>query len=82
MVENCIKSFNIILMKFHCFYCHCYITCCCEKVVIDKDDVAKGLHELVTHYNIAKLVVGAAVDEYYSKYVSQSCMPHSVCLCC
>ncbi|CAD6333741.1 unnamed protein product [Miscanthus lutarioriparius] len=38
----------------------------CEKVVIDKDNVAKGLHELVTHYNIAKLVVGAAVDEYYS----------------
>ena len=41
----------------------------CEKVIIEKDDVAKGLEELIAHYGIAKLVVGAAADECYSKYV-------------
>ncbi|XP_066324410.1 U-box domain-containing protein 36-like [Miscanthus floridulus] len=39
----------------------------CEKVIIEKDDVAKGLEELIAHYGIAKLVVGAAADECYSK---------------
>jgi len=41
----------------------------CEEVIIEKDDVAKGLEELIAHYVIAKLVVGAAADERYSKYV-------------
>ena len=43
----------------------------CWKVTIVKDEVAKGLVELISHHGITKLVMGAAPDERYSEYGSQ-----------
>lgn len=40
----------------------------CEKIIIEKDDVAKGLEELIALHGITKLVMGAAADKHYSKY--------------
>ena len=42
----------------------------CEKVIIETDNVAKGLEELVTLHNITELVMGAAADGHFSKYGS------------
>ncbi|CAN6238911.1 unnamed protein product [Urochloa humidicola] len=39
----------------------------CEKIIIDKDDVATGLEELIAFHGITKLVMGAAADKHYSK---------------
>ncbi|CAM0944662.1 unnamed protein product [Alopecurus aequalis] len=39
----------------------------CEKIVIENDDVAKGLEELITLHGITKLVMGAVSDRHYSK---------------
>ncbi|XBI47668.1 U-box domain-containing protein 33-like [Triticum dicoccoides] len=39
----------------------------CEKIIIEKDDVAKGLEELIVLHGITKLVMGAAADKHYSK---------------
>ncbi|OAY75725.1 U-box domain-containing protein 33 [Ananas comosus] len=38
-----------------------------EKLVIEMDDVAKGLLELISLHGITKLVMGAAADKHYSK---------------
>lgn len=43
-----------------------------EKLVIEMDDVAKGLLELISLHGITKLVMGAAADKHYSKYVTKS----------
>ncbi|KAL6634887.1 hypothetical protein ACP70R_027558 [Stipagrostis hirtigluma subsp. patula] len=39
----------------------------CEKLIIDKDDVAKGLEELIVLHGVTKLVMGAAADKHYAK---------------
>ncbi|TVU28820.1 hypothetical protein EJB05_20355 [Eragrostis curvula] len=39
----------------------------CEKILIDKDDVAKGLEELIALHGVTKFVMGAAADKHYSK---------------
>jgi hypothetical protein len=39
----------------------------CEKVVIEKEDVASGLVELVALRGITELVVSAAADRHYSR---------------
>ncbi|XP_062206176.1 U-box domain-containing protein 33-like [Phragmites australis] len=39
----------------------------CEKLVIENDDVAKGITELVSLHGITKLVMGAAADKHYSR---------------
>ncbi|CAN6279475.1 unnamed protein product [Urochloa humidicola] len=39
----------------------------CEKVIIETDNVAKGLEELITLHNITELVMGAAADQHFSK---------------
>ncbi|EEE57531.1 hypothetical protein OsJ_07848 [Oryza sativa Japonica Group] len=39
----------------------------CQKVLIDMDDVAKGLEELITLHGITRLVMGAAADQHYSE---------------
>ncbi|CAL5020436.1 unnamed protein product [Urochloa decumbens] len=39
----------------------------CEKIIIDKDDVATGLEQLIAFHGITKLVMGAAADKHYSK---------------
>ncbi|XP_018684785.2 U-box domain-containing protein 33 isoform X1 [Musa acuminata AAA Group] len=51
-----------------------YITMCSRvkvkragKLVIEKDDVRKGLVELVAQHGITQLVMGAAADKYYSR---------------
>lgn len=41
------------------------------KLVIEKDDVRKGLVELVAQRGITQLVMGAAADKYYSRYSLQ-----------
>ncbi|KAK1661535.1 hypothetical protein QYE76_049694 [Lolium multiflorum] len=52
---------------------HEYVVLCalrkvsCEKIIIENDDVARGLEELITLHGITKLVMGAASDKYYSK---------------
>jgi hypothetical protein len=40
----------------------------CDKMIIDKNDVAKGLEEFIALQGITKLVMGAAADKHYSKY--------------
>ncbi|KAM0864691.1 hypothetical protein ACQ4PT_043758 [Festuca glaucescens] len=39
----------------------------CDKIIIENDDVAKGLEELITLHGITKLVMGAVSDKHYSK---------------
>ncbi|KAG1355025.1 U-box domain-containing protein 33 [Cocos nucifera] len=38
-----------------------------EKLVIEMDNVGKGLVELIARYGIMKLVMGAAADKHYTK---------------
>jgi hypothetical protein len=40
----------------------------CEKLVIENEDVASGLVELIRLHGITKLVIAAAPDKQYSKY--------------
>ncbi|CAL9100940.1 unnamed protein product [Musa acuminata var. zebrina] len=42
-----------------------------EKVVIEMDDIAKGLVELIERHRITKLVMGAAADKHYSKKMKE-----------
>ncbi|KAK3144001.1 hypothetical protein QOZ80_4AG0307630 [Eleusine coracana subsp. coracana] len=52
---------------------HEYIQICrrvkvnCEKVSVQKDDIAEGILELIALHGIKKLVMGAAADKNYSK---------------
>lgn len=39
-----------------------------EKLVIERDDIEKGIVELVIQHGITNLVMGAAADKHYSKY--------------
>ncbi|XP_066319052.1 U-box domain-containing protein 33-like [Miscanthus floridulus] len=39
----------------------------CEKVIIDNEDVTKGLEELIALHGITRLVMGAAADKHHSK---------------
>ncbi|XP_044951830.1 U-box domain-containing protein 33-like isoform X2 [Hordeum vulgare subsp. vulgare] len=39
----------------------------CEEVVIEMDDVAEGLAQLIAIHGITRLVMGAAADQHYSK---------------
>ncbi|KAL6642740.1 hypothetical protein ACP70R_020921 [Stipagrostis hirtigluma subsp. patula] len=39
----------------------------CEKLVIENEDVAKGISELVSLHGVTKLVMGAAADKHYSR---------------
>ncbi|CAN6311999.1 unnamed protein product [Urochloa humidicola] len=39
----------------------------CEKLVIENDDVAKGVIELVSVHGVRKLIMGAASDKHYSR---------------
>nr|CAB3450618.1 unnamed protein product [Digitaria exilis] len=39
----------------------------CEKVIIEIDNVAQGLEELIVLHNITELVMGAAADQHFSK---------------
>lgn len=38
-----------------------------EKAVIEMDDIANGLVELIERHRITKLVMGAAADKHYSR---------------
>ncbi|KAF7090297.1 hypothetical protein CFC21_093064 [Triticum aestivum] len=39
----------------------------CDEVVIEMDDVAEGLAQLIAIHGITRLVMGAAADQHYSK---------------
>nr|CAB3447465.1 unnamed protein product [Digitaria exilis] len=39
----------------------------CEKVIIEMDNIAEGLEELIALHNITELVMGAAADQHFSK---------------
>ncbi|KAG2539540.1 hypothetical protein PVAP13_9NG480014 [Panicum virgatum] len=39
----------------------------CEKLVIENNDVAKGIMELVSLHGVSKLIMGAAADKHYSR---------------
>lgn len=39
-----------------------------EKVVVEANDIAKGLVELIAQHGIATFVMGAAADKHFSKY--------------
>ncbi|VAI19655.1 unnamed protein product [Triticum turgidum subsp. durum] len=39
-----------------------------EKLVVESEDVAEGLVQLITAHHITALVMGAAADKHYSKY--------------
>ncbi|RZR88153.1 hypothetical protein BHM03_00015701 [Ensete ventricosum] len=49
-----------------------------EKLVIERDDVGKGLVELIALHGITKLVMGAAADRYYSRYAWQMQILHFI----
>ncbi|OAY83771.1 U-box domain-containing protein 33, partial [Ananas comosus] len=38
-----------------------------EKIVIEENDIAKSIVELIAQHGIAKLVMGAAADKHYSR---------------
>lgn len=40
----------------------------CEKLVIENDNVAKGITEIVSLHGVSKLIMGAAADKHYSRY--------------
>uniref|UniRef100_A0A453PSF4 UspA domain-containing protein n=1 Tax=Aegilops tauschii subsp. strangulata TaxID=200361 RepID=A0A453PSF4_AEGTS len=40
-----------------------------EKLVVESDDVAEGLVQLITEHHVTALVMGAAADKHYTKYV-------------
>ncbi|KAM3242683.1 hypothetical protein ACQJBY_054969 [Aegilops geniculata] len=40
----------------------------CDEVVIEMDDVAEGLAQLIAIHGITRLVMGAAADQHYSNY--------------
>ena len=42
----------------------------CAKVIIETDNVAEGLEELISLHNITELVMGAAADRHFYKYGS------------
>ncbi|CAL9113428.1 unnamed protein product [Musa acuminata var. zebrina] len=42
-----------------------------EKLVIENDDVTRGLVELIAQFGITKLVMGAAADKRYSKKMKE-----------
>jgi K+-sensing histidine kinase KdpD len=39
-----------------------------KKLVIQNEDIAKGIAELVSKHGVNKLVMGAAADKHYSRY--------------
>uniref|UniRef100_A0A0D9XT58 RING-type E3 ubiquitin transferase n=1 Tax=Leersia perrieri TaxID=77586 RepID=A0A0D9XT58_9ORYZ len=39
----------------------------CEKLIIEKDDIAKGLEDLIALHGVTKLVMAAAADKHYSR---------------
>ncbi|KAG8059960.1 hypothetical protein GUJ93_ZPchr0002g23117 [Zizania palustris] len=39
----------------------------CEKLIIEKEDIAKGLEDIIALHGITMLVMGAAADKHYSK---------------
>ncbi|XP_072988878.1 U-box domain-containing protein 33-like isoform X1 [Typha latifolia] len=42
-----------------------------EKLVIEMDDIIKGLEELISLHGITKLVMGAAADKHYSRKMKE-----------
>ncbi|XP_072955890.1 U-box domain-containing protein 33-like [Typha angustifolia] len=42
-----------------------------EKLVIEADDIIKGLEELISLHGITKLVMGAAADKHYSRKMKE-----------
>lgn len=38
-----------------------------EKLVLEADDVAQGLVDLISELHITELVMGAAADKHYTK---------------
>ncbi|XP_062185119.1 U-box domain-containing protein 33-like [Phragmites australis] len=52
---------------------HEYVLMCrrlkvnCDKVTVEKDDIAEGIMELIALHGITKLIMGAAADKNYSK---------------
>jgi len=43
----------------------------CEKLVIENDDVAKGIAEIVSLHGVSKLIMGAAADKHFSRYAAK-----------
>ncbi|CAD6211975.1 unnamed protein product [Miscanthus lutarioriparius] len=39
----------------------------CEKLVIENDNVAKGIAEIVSLHGVSKLIMGAAADKHFSR---------------
>lgn len=40
-----------------------------EKLYAEYDSIEKGILELISQYGIQKLVMGAAADKHYKKYI-------------
>ncbi|CAN6288856.1 unnamed protein product [Urochloa humidicola] len=51
----------------------------CEKLVIENDNVAKGVVDLVSVHGVRKLIMGAAADKHYSRKMK---MPKSKTALC
>jgi len=43
-------------------------------MVVESDDVAQGLVELISKHHVTVLVMGAASDKHYAKYVPKFSM--------
>ncbi|XP_010940488.1 U-box domain-containing protein 33 [Elaeis guineensis] len=63
--EKMNKSLNGYLDICECFKVQA------EKLVIETDDVSKGLVELIAKHGITKLVMGAAADKHYSRKMKE-----------
>jgi K+-sensing histidine kinase KdpD len=42
-----------------------------EKLVVESDDVAQGLVDLISEHHVTTFVMGAAADKHYTKYVAK-----------
>lgn len=47
----------------------CKLQVRCEKLVFEKEDVVAGLVEIIGLHRVTRLVISAAADREYSRYI-------------
>ena len=65
--QNAKKTSTICLLQKLTYACISQVQA--EKLVVESDDVAEGLVQLITEHHVTALVMGAAADKHYTKYV-------------
>ncbi|XP_037455877.1 U-box domain-containing protein 33-like [Triticum dicoccoides] len=63
--QNAKKTSTICLLQKLTYACISQVQA--EKLVVESDDVAEGLVQLITEHHVTALVMGAAADKHYTK---------------